>query len=438
MIFLWLSPLFIAANIFYIFEISKWLKAIDRAISSNRPHKTAHAILKFIRIMYDVLWSIASLSIYIAFLIPNVPKESAPFLYNLKRIFKLIGNYHLGVFIYMGMALLVILLCRLIEIIICHNHKISIDKTSDRFNIRRAAIGMVYVSFVVFITLYGVHKAGDIKTNRYDVSLAGRKVAGSADEALGGAGNSASDVDLKIVMVADLHLGYNIGCRQMDKMVKLINAEKPDIVLIAGDIFDNEFEALDAPEKLAGILSSIESKYGTYAVYGNHDVSEKIIGGFTFNWKDPAKGSSNEMDDFIDKCGITLLMDEYVLIDDSFYIYGRPDYEKPGKSVVTRKSPAQVTEGLDPSKPVIVIDHEPRELSELADAGVDLDLCGHTHDGQFFPMNLTSRYFTWENSAGLLVKRNMTNIVTSGVGLFGPNIRIGTQAEICAIEVRFK
>ena len=150
-----------------------------------------------------------------------------------------------------------------------------------------------------------------------------------------------------------------------------------------------------------------------------------------------AKAAEKEMNEVLDKAGITLLLDDHVLIDDAFYVYGRPDYSKPGNGTGKRKAPEEITAGLDMSKPLIVIDHQPRELQALADAGVDIDLCVHTHDGQFFPMNITSRLFTWENSAGLLKKDNMYNIVTSGVGLYGPNIRIGTDAEVCVIDVKW-
>ena len=91
---------------------------------------------------------------------------------------------------------------------------------------------------------------------------------------------------------------------------------------------------------------------------------------------------------------------------------------------------------MDKSKLIIVLDHQPRELAALAAAGVDLDLCGHTHDGQMFPGNLVVRPF-WENFYGYLKKGDMHNIVTSGVGLFGPNMRVGTKAEICPITVHF-
>ena len=94
---------------------------------------------------------------------------------------------------------------------------------------------------------------------------------------------------------------------------------------------------------------------------------------------------------------------------------------------------AEMTEDL----PVIVIDHEPRELQELADAGVDLDLCGHTHDGQMYPGKILTDIY-WENPCGYLQKGQMQNIVTSGVGVFGPNMRVGTNAEICSIHITFE
>ena len=88
---------------------------------------------------------------------------------------------------------------------------------------------------------------------------------------------------LKIVLAADLHLGYSVGKTQMRQMVEKINRESPDLVVIAGDVFDNDYEAMDDPEALISILQGIQSKYGVYACYGNHDVSEKILAGFTFD-----------------------------------------------------------------------------------------------------------------------------------------------------------
>lgn len=78
----------------------------------------------------------------------------------------------------------------------------------------------------------------------------------------------------------------------------------------------------------------------------------------------------------------------------------------------------------------------PKEFQELADAGADLDLCGHTHNGQTFPGNLTIKPM-WENPCGISQKDAMTCIVTSGAGVWGPAMRLGTDSEICSIQVNF-
>lgn len=271
--------------------------------------------------------------------------------------------------------------------------------------------------------LYGIGNARNIRTTPYEITV--HKDGGSIHE-------------LHVILIADLHLGYNIGISQMEQMVEKINANHPDLIVIAGDIFDNSYEALKDPERLIEILKGMESTYGTYACYGNHDIDERILAGFTFGSGSKAgKSSDPRMDEFLKDAGITLLQDEGVLIADSFYLYGRPDASKPGKGFEKRKTPEELTEDMDLSKPILVIDHEPKELQELADAGVDVDFGGHTHDGQLFPMNLTSRLI-WENAAGLLKKGDMYSIVTSGVGIYGPNMRVGTIAEICPVKIIFQ
>ena len=143
------------------------------------------------------------------------------------------------------------------------------------------------------------------------------------------------------------------------------------------------------------------------------------------------------MDEFLENAGIKLLKDESVMIDDEIYLYGRPDARRPGRGITKRKTPSEITASMDKDKPIIVIDHEPSQLKALAKAGVDVDLCGHTHDGQLFPGNLTIKLM-WENAYGYLKKGKMHNIVTSGVGLFGPNMRVGTKSEISVVNIHFK
>lgn len=146
---------------------------------------------------------------------------------------------------------------------------------------------------------------------------------------------------LKIVLLADTHFGYSMGTAQAKRIVKKINTENPDVVCIAGDIFDNEYDAISKPDKLKEILKGIKSKYGVYACWGNHDLNEPILAGFTFNgtednYNDP------RMEEFLTDAGIHLLDDEAVLIAQQIlYCQGRRDAsrcEKVEGSSATRPS----------------------------------------------------------------------------------------------------
>ena len=281
-------------------------------------------------------------------------------------------------------------------------------------------VGCVCALVILAVSVWGVINARIIHVTPYEVTVS--KAVENMDE-------------MKIVLVADLHLGYNIGEKQMRQMVERINEQNADLVVIAGDIFDNEWEAVNEPAALAGTLRGIRSKYGVYACYGNHDIEEPVLVGFTFH-QNEKKESDPCMDEFLKNANITLLHDEGALIDGKFYLYGRADAHRPGRGIEKRKTPGEITAGMDKDKPIIVLDHQPKELQALADAGVDLDLCGHTHNGQMFPGNLTIKLM-WENACGYLQKGQMHNIVTSGVGLFGPDMRVGTTAEICPITIHF-
>ncbi|MCH1982013.1 metallophosphoesterase [Ruminococcus sp. OA3] len=396
MLAIYLSPIYILLNLYIIRWLIWWMSACSR-----------HFKKKWVRAAVVVTYSFFALSLVIGFLLP-VGKP--------QRFMKLIGNYWLGVLLY---VILTVIIADMIRVILLRIPRV--DKRKLRSRRTFVITGTFCIVLITAVSLWGAANARIVRTTRYDVTV----------------DKSAGDLkSLNIVLAADLHLGYNIGCRQMERMVRKINAENPDLVVFAGDIFDNEYEALDDPDRLISILKGIKSRYGVYACYGNHDIEEKILAGFTFHKKGDKKVSDIRMDGFLEKAGIQLLMDEEVLIDDSFYLYGRPDLAKPGRGIAVRKTPEEITENMDHSKPIIVMDHEPKELQELADAGVDLDLCGHTHDGQMFPGNLTIELM-WENACGYLQKGKMHNIVTSGVGLFGPNMRVGTIAEVCQITVHF-
>lgn len=397
MIAILLSPFYILINFYIARWLLSWMQACNKHFNN-----------KIIRVIIIVIYTFFAGSLLIGFLLP--PN-------NLGRVFKLIGNYWLGVFLYI---VLTVLIADAIRLVIKKTKRIPEQYIKSKRTFVIA--GAICIFIIGGISIYGAINARIIHTTKYEITV-NKKVKNIKD--------------LKIALVADLHMGYNIGTHHIKKMVKKINEQNPDIVVIAGDIFDNEYESLDNPEQIIKTLRQLKSTYGTYAVYGNHDISEKILAGFTFSKKGDKKESDIRMDELLEDANITLLRDEEVLIDDSFYLYGRPDYRRPGRGITVRKTPQEITENLDQKKPIIVIDHEPNELQELADAGVDIDLSGHTHDGQLFPANLTNALM-WENPYGYLQKDDMHSIVTSGVGLFGPNMRVGTIAEVVIVDVKFK
>lgn len=280
---------------------------------------------------------------------------------------------------------------------------------------------IIFILFGTIYTLYGVNHAKVLKNKTYDIEVS-KHVEGLTK--------------LKISLVSDLHLGRNIRFKEIRKMVNRINQSNPDIVVVAGDIFNNDYDDIVNPDGIIKELRNIKSQYGTYAVFGNHDIKESLFFGFTRHRKD-SKVADDRMYEFVDKAGIKLLEDEYELIDNKFYLYGRPDYSKPGKHVSIRKTPKEITSNLDLAKPVIVIDHEPAELKELAMSGVDIDLSGHTHNGQIWPLHIPI-YMIWDNPYGYKEYGKMHSIVTSGVGVYGPYMRVGSTAEVVTVNVTFK
>ncbi|MCR4611367.1 MAG: metallophosphoesterase [Lachnospiraceae bacterium] len=396
MIALFILPVYVLANFYVCRWFMKWLDAI------------CHGHLnKVVRVLIHIVYWTLSLAMYIAALIPEG---------TVRRIFNVAGTYWYGVVIYILLIFVIFDAVRLIMRKAQKTPKGEMLISRNKF----IALGAFCCIFILLIAILGGINARTLHNTEYEIDI--DKDGGKLD-------------NLNIVMVADQHMGYSVRSSMMRDMVERINSYNPDIVIMAGDIFDNNYDALDDPEELLKIYKSINSKYGVYAVYGNHDVSEMIIGGFTFPHKEKLV-ADERMDKFLEDAGIKNLRDEYVVIDDSFYLYGRPDYQKEGRGIEGRKGPSEVTAGMNQDMPIILIDHQPRELQELANAGVDLDLSGHTHDGQIFPLNLTAKLM-WENPCGLIKKDNMYSLVTSGVGFYGPGIRVGTRAEVVNLKVNF-
>ena len=332
-----------------------------------------------------------------------------------QKIILKFSNYFTGTMFYMLIAAIISDLIILISVRILKKDK-NIFYTK-KYIFSAAAITLTLVGG---LSLYGFFHATDIKTKTYNIVVKNKDV---------------KEKKLKIVLVADLHLGYSVGYKMTNKMVNKINEANPDLVLIAGDIFDNDYDSMDKPKEIEKAFKNIKSKYGTYAVFGNHDVKERLFAGFSISEGKKAI-RDDRMENMLKDAGIKILNDKVEKIKD-FYIIGRKDYSKAGDGTNNRLSINKLVKKVDTKKFVIVLEHEPKDLEDISKNNIDLHVAGHTHAGQFFPLTIGTDII-WSNNYGLKKYNNMNSIVTSGVGVYGPNMRVGTDSEVVVINVNFK
>ena len=228
-----------------------------------------------------------------------------------------------------------------------------------------------------------------------------------------------SEGELKIVLISDLHLGSIRSEKLLHDIVHGINNLKPDIVCMAGDIFNDNYNLIRNPDRAEELFRSIKATYGVYAVLGNHD------GGKTLD----------EMIGFLERSNVKLLNDEYVVIDERLVLVGRLDPSPIGGygELSRKKDISEILTSLDINMPIIVMDHTPSNTQQYG-REIDLVLSGHTHKGQLFPFNfITNAIFTVDYGHYQRDADSPHFIVTSGVSTWGPPMRVGTNNEIVSI-----
>lgn len=231
----------------------------------------------------------------------------------------------------------------------------------------------------------------------------------------------ASAVDsLNIVAVSDVHLGTIVGRSRFDHIVETINSLNPDVVLLPGDIVDEDLAPV-IRQNLGESLRNIRSRYGVYAATGNHE----YIGGV------------EEACSYLSEHNISVLRDRSVKVNDTVFLLGREDRSSGRFGGPPRKSLAELMAAVDRSYPVIVMDHQPFGLGEAVAQGVDLQISGHTHYGQLWPINyIVNRIY--ELAWGYRKIAGTHFYVSNGVGTWGPPVRVGNRPEIVNIRLRFE
>jgi len=220
---------------------------------------------------------------------------------------------------------------------------------------------------------------------------------------------------LRVVGVSDLHLGIDVDKKRLEQYVRLINDQHPDLIVIAGDLVDNNALPLEK-ERMQETINELQAPLGTYFCLGNHEY---------------LSGIDNSMN-FLRKTNLHLLIDTAVVINNSIQIIGRDDMRENHH----RKSLKKLVKDTDAALPLLLLDHEPFHLDEAEKYGIDLQFSGHTHEGQLFPANLLIRRM-YELSYGYMQKGNTQYYISSGLGLWGPPLRIGTHSEVVIFDIDF-
>jgi predicted MPP superfamily phosphohydrolase len=312
------------------------------------------------------------------------------------------GSFHLAVMLYGLMAVGLVDLVRLADGFVPF-----LPRAWSAPGARTGLVVFAIAAGAIVLTLgYGVWNATRLVTVDREIHLPRR--AGTVDR-------------LTVVVASDLHLGALVGPRRLEKVVARMNGLAPDIVLFAGDIVD-ESVTPEIEARLGGIMRRLRAPRGLYAALGNHETYSGLETNVAC----------------LRSCGLTVLQDEAVEVAGAFRLVGRRDRSSLGLREVRLSIPGILNRsGATADLPVVVLDHQPVDFAEAAAAGIDLQVSGHTHDGQLFPIGLINGLI-YELNWGLLEKGAARFYVTSGAGTWGPPVRIGSRAEVVRFRLVFE
>jgi predicted MPP superfamily phosphohydrolase len=258
-------------------------------------------------------------------------------------------------------------------------------------------------TLVIFISMtYGFWNARNIRVKKLSVKIDKARPGGP----------------LRIAMISDMHMGTIVGRSMVEQMVAKINSIEPDLVLMAGDQIDGNPHPVMQLD-LGTILQKIKSKYGIFAITGNH---EHI-------------GNAETSCAYLEAHGVKMIRDSHVEVA-GLYIVGREDPAAKQFAHLERKPLSDLVAPLDRLKPIILMDHTPFHLEEAEQNGVDLQLSGHTHHAQIWPWSFITKK-VYEVSWGYKKKGNTHVYVSCGAGTWGPPIRIGNRPEVMEIRLHF-
>lgn len=220
---------------------------------------------------------------------------------------------------------------------------------------------------------------------------------------------------VRIVGISDVHLGYATGKEQLRGYVDMINAQNPDAVVISGDLCDNNFKPL-FDEAMYEELREIDAPQGVFMVPGNHEYISGI----------------DEAERFARMANITLLSDSIAVLPCGLHIIGRDDISNRSRMALN-----ELISSIPSTAATLLLDHNPMDASidDAVEQGVDVQLYGHTHSGQAWPVTCVVNAM-YNQPSGYRFRDGSHVIVSSGLSLWGPPFRIGTDSELWVLTVK--
>jgi uncharacterized protein len=304
-----------------------------------------------------------------------------------------VASYILPFYLYLFLFVLgfdiLLLVNRIFKLIPSEKLKTTRFKLTGLSGILLLSAGVVVAGIINFNT---------IRTSEYKIDIPAR----------------SSDIkSLRIAFVADFHINRRIGIRFVERFSQRIKLINPDLLIFGGDIVEGDRDDGDLTT-YAQILKALKPRLGAYGVLGNHE-----------------HYAGQEKGDFFDKAGIMILSDTNLIVNNEFNLAGRND-----QHIRTRKPIGMILKSVTDSLPVILIDHRPTEIDSISKTQVDVQLSGHTHNGQLFPINLITEK-VYVLSYGHRKIGDTHFFVTSGIRLWGPPVRTTGKSEIMVIDINF-
>ena len=313
-----------------------------------------------------------------------------------------IGSFYLAVMLYLFLFSLAGVIIWFVLKLIPKAKPVTI-KHNDKI-LKHAGIFMLVC--VTLITLYGYYHACSPQVKYHKISISKPQFSSH----------------LRVAFISDIHLGTIIKNKRLNKMVTNVNSFNPDIILLGGDIIDEDIAPVIKYD-MGALLTKLNAPLGVFGVTGNHE----YIGGV------------EEAVKYLEDHNITMLRDKAITIPGRLILVGRAEFSITRFTSKTRLTLSEIITNKIASHdlgqlPLITVDHQPYGINEAIAQKADFMMSGHTHNGQLWPIkHIVSQIFKIRH--GLKKFEDTWFLVSSGYGTWGPPVRVATDSEIVIIDL---